>query len=614
MNRKADARRISRHIIIALKMAKPGDLPYRLYEWATKEMQFRPPPSCPRMPTIENFRTLTMGGNNAKVWKYVIENVASTKKLSKIRGNLSLCEEEQQLITLNEENEMKKKKIEKLKQEIRYLETDGKQLEEELFESDATLSDAYTELFNLKKKSVLLSQFSAQSKKQMSVFNCLQQQISEKLADSQNVSDKEARLYYCVNSSNKTETSCQKNVRENIEKIYKDLLDMHQNNQALKKYEDQASNGSTPNQILQQNVDQQILESQKSHIMKDINTKNLQTQNQKDKLQVEEMLKVANALLQEILDDDPQKMSMAKDLLQREVQAAGLEASMSCLEKETCRLREELLKGDGEKKLLEKKQERIENMQTLIQKKSDLIQDLYEDFYSSKSELDNGHIQMVNFVKEKLVPHKESVRHFEGDLKNVVTDEVTKFLDASLPHLMTVDVNGCKIPRTELSINQLNPDFVLNSENCLRGILRAVDFPMFKAPEHILAHISQLKANIMKNQLIQNLATDATSNQSDSGNEVEIIEKLEKLFEMLNQSEHEIQTSIHQNLKQNLKKVVSDINSLSVLKRRIEEWETQPAQHAVPWVKVNGSTFDQWMERWKVAVAQLRQYQVADLC
>ncbi|XP_014771825.1 HAUS augmin-like complex subunit 5 [Octopus bimaculoides] len=568
-------------------MTKPGDLPYRLYEWATKEMQFRPPPSCPRMPTIENFRTLTMGGNNAKVWKYVIENVASTRKLSKIRGNLSLCEEEQQLIALNEENGKKKKKIEKLKQEIRYLETDVKQLEEELFESDATLSDANAKLFNLKKKSVLLSQFSAQSKKQMSVFNCLQQQISERLTDSENVFDKEASLYYCVNSSNKTETSCQKNVRENIEKIYKDLLDMHQNNQALwnqddkeilqrnwqetvestmgkfsasnimetlinmtnaascslsqktteldfeaelsklkKKYEDQTSNSSTSNQILQQNVYQLISESQKSHIMNHINTKNLQTQNQKDKLQVEEMLKVANAFLEEILDDDPQKMLMAKELLQREVQVAGLEASMCCLEKETCRLREELLKGDGEKKLLEKKHERIENMQMLIQKKSDLIQDLHQDFYSSKSELDNGHIQMVNFVEEKLAPHKESVRHFEGDLKNAITDEVTKFLDVSLPHLMTVDVNGCKIPRTELSINQLNPDFVLNSKNCLREILRAVDFPMFKAPEHILSHISQLKADIMKNQLVQNLATDATSKQSDSGNEVEIIEKL----------------------------------------------------------------------------------------
>ncbi|GAB1601945.1 hypothetical protein Ahia01_000473100 [Argonauta hians] len=582
-------------------------------------------------------------------------------------------EEKEQLTDLNEENERKRKEIEKMRQEIKYLETHLNRTQEEILVADASLSEANTKLFQTKQKTALLKHYSVQSNQQMSVFDCLSEQITKHFTDSEKLLDKEKPVFYCLNSAIKTETACQKNVRENVEKIFCSLQSFIQNqNNSFHKAEDlesvervwqknvkstleqfrasdilealtnMADNAtSTLNQKVlhfdyeeelskikkrydeekkgtgdSSNLDiyQLMSDGQKSHILNYINTKTLLADSQKDKVQLQDALTQCNDLIENLLREEPQKLTMAKDLLQREVKAAAVGASTNCIEKEISRLKEEVAQGEAEKKLLDKKYEQIRNMESLIQRRMDVIKQVLQDSYILQENLNNNCIQTSNHVEENLQPHKESVQNFVSDLKNAITDEVNKFLDVSLPRLMTVDIDGSYISKSELSINQMNPDFVLNPNNYLREIAKAVDFPAFKSPESMLSHICQLKVDVMKSQLARNLSATAPSRRRfDSGKEVENIEKLNGLVQAVGQSEEQLKTTVHSQLRDNLKTVTNDIGAVAMLKQRVEEWEKQPAQYCVPWVQVGGLTFDQWLERWKVAATQLRQHKAKDL-
>lgn len=641
-------------------MAKSGDISSRLYEWATKEMQFRPPPSCPRMPTADDFRLLTRG-HMTEVWKYIVQNTVSVKTLTKIRGNLKLNKQRESFAALEAENEEKSLKVKKLQLEIEHLEKDLKQMKQQILYTEGELTKNNAELLNQKKKTVLLQEFSAQVNEQMKICNYLEQEVLKKMMVYDKMQDSQKPVYYSSNSVSKVETACQKAVRECIERIQVDLNQMNlpgrplrqrtldnckeswqqkldpillkfsafeiidalvkvtlESVQQLKEKttqidikQDVAELKSTFERpgapSLLQSVHQLITEGHRAHLCRFMETEKLANRTREIRQQMQNLQNTIDMNLEEIFSEDPEKLATARELMNLELQNVIHDAALECIEEQSSRLKTEINKADVQKEILQKKHEQIQTFESVVQRKNDKIKQLRKTYLQSQKQLENSHRQVFEYARSSFCSHYPNTQCLVEKLSHFVAAEAERFSLISLPHLMMAETDeGEKVPLMDLSINQLNPDLDTTAQKTLYSIMAHLQIPIFMAPEYILVHCSKLKAAISQAESSRQLTLVAAESPVIKTADLEAIQHIQDLIKELGVSEEMHLKQCDAKLQEELKKAEANLASCAMLKHRLDEWEHQPAQYCVPWIKVNDLTFDQWKERWTVASTQLR--------
>ncbi|KAM3620011.1 uncharacterized protein V6R79_017049 [Siganus canaliculatus] len=293
----------------------------------------------------------------------------------------------------------------------------------------------------------------------------------------------------------------------------------------------------------------------------------------------------------------------ADDLHNDSLALSALEVELQCVMKAAARdhLRDQCVQLDQHAR---SRQEALRNLRSqwqsildfrqLVDLRQEHIRGLIKGNSSAKIELIRLQKELHEFVKDKFVPQFEDVTTAANGIRNAISKEVRQFGVVSLFALDRRTVEGMhRVPASWLSINRLqSPTF--------STLCQSLAFPLYRAPEMLCSQTrsQQLELRFLR-QLQQRHLTS--------------LQKIQKEAELLHASDQKALLSrILEEDQKLLKSLVPRVRSLTQrcaqglsygdqVKNAISYWWEKPAQHVLPEISKGGLSYQQWLQRWKLA-------------
>ncbi|GAA6214073.1 HAUS augmin-like complex subunit 5 [Lates japonicus] len=236
----------------------------------------------------------------------------------------------------------------------------------------------------------------------------------------------------------------------------------------------------------------------------------------------------------------------------------------------------------------------ILDFRQLVVLRQEQIRGLIKGNSTAKMELIHLHRELQEFVQGKLVPQFGDVTTAASSLRNSISKEARQFGLVSLLALDRRTVEGMqRIPASWLSIHRLQ-------SSTFSSMCQSLAFPLYKAPEDLCfqARSQQLELRFLRQLLQFHSAT---------------LQKIQKEAETLHASDQKAMLfRVVEEDQKLLKSLVPRVRGLTQrcaqglsygdqVKTAISYWWDQPAQHVLPEVNKGGMTFQQWLQRWKLA-------------
>uniref|UniRef100_A0A8C4HNW7 HAUS augmin-like complex subunit 5 n=1 Tax=Dicentrarchus labrax TaxID=13489 RepID=A0A8C4HNW7_DICLA len=222
------------------------------------------------------------------------------------------------------------------------------------------------------------------------------------------------------------------------------------------------------------------------------------------------------------------------------------------------------------------------------------IRGLIKGNSTAKTELIRLHTELQDFVQDKLVPQFEDITTAATSLRNFISKEARQLGMVSLLALDRRTVEGLqRVPASWLSIHRLqSPTF--------SSLCQSLAFPLYRAPEELCSHTrsQQLELRFLRQLLQLHSAT---------------LQKIQKEAEQLHASDQKALLSrVMEEDQKLLKTLVPRVRGLTQrcaqglsygvqVKTAISYWWEKPAQHVLPEVSKGGLTYQQWLQRWRLA-------------
>lgn len=292
-------------------------------------------------------------------------------------------------------------------------------------------------------------------------------------------------------------------------------------------------------------------------------------------------------------------LNLARSLVDLEVELAAKRAELQCLSQEANLLRENIADALREKEILFVKYQKIQDFKEIANKKQELIQVIVRQNMNARSRLESQREELFRYIKKSSESHHMEARLLKEDLHGFVNKEVDKFASLDLPQLLFCDSSdrALKVAVTDMSIHQTG---ALTAREAMNQVLHRLDFRAFQAPELLVWSCIELKRKIQK---LQKLSAPLKIHDQDG----ESIKQIAGLCERVKDQDKALLERTLPVLQQRLHKTGAALTDCSMVSERIQEWWEQPAQHTVPWVKVDQNTLQQWHTRWTVLSTKYRQ-------
>ncbi|XP_069555162.1 HAUS augmin-like complex subunit 5 isoform X1 [Brachyistius frenatus] len=236
----------------------------------------------------------------------------------------------------------------------------------------------------------------------------------------------------------------------------------------------------------------------------------------------------------------------------------------------------------------------ILDFRQLVMLRQEQIRGLIKGNSTAKTQLIRLHRELQEFIQAELVPQFEDVTTAANSLRNSISKEARQFGTISLLSLDRRTVEGIqRIPALWLSIHRLqSPTF--------SNLCHSLTFPLYKAPEELFSQScsQQLELRFLR-QLFQLLSAT--------------LQKIQKETEQLHASDQKALLSrVMEEDQKLLKSLVPRVRGLThrcaqglsygdQVKTAICYWWDKPAQHVLPEISKGGLTFQQWLQRWRLA-------------
>ncbi|XP_045899329.1 HAUS augmin-like complex subunit 5, partial [Micropterus dolomieu] len=238
--------------------------------------------------------------------------------------------------------------------------------------------------------------------------------------------------------------------------------------------------------------------------------------------------------------------------------------------------------------------QRILDFRKLVVLRQEQIRGLIKGNSTAKTELIRLHTELQEFIQGKLVPQFEDVTTAANSLRNSISKEARQLGMVSLLALDCRTVEGMqRIPASWLSIHRLqSPTF--------SSLCQSLAFPLYRAPEELCSQTrsQQLELRFLRQILQLHSAT---------------LQKIQKEAESLHASDQKALLSrVVDDDQKLLKALVPRVRGLTErcaqglsygdqFKTAVSYWWERPAQHVLPEVSKGGLTFQQWLQRWRLA-------------
>ncbi|XP_076438441.1 HAUS augmin-like complex subunit 5 isoform X2 [Babylonia areolata] len=251
---------------------------------------------------------------------------------------------------------------------------------------------------------------------------------------------------------------------------------------------------------------------------------------------------------------------------------------------------------------------KIQDFQELANAKQNLIQVVAKQNAGAKSRLAAQHVDVTDYISRSIPTHPMETQMLTAGLSGTVVQEVNKLSALSLPYLLHLHLDSeTKRGLLDMSINFTTHPTAISVRQPLLSALSHLHFPLHKAGECVLKQCLALKEQQQSHQQWTQTQTALCSSvQLSTGVHTDLDNLAELCDKVKNKDQQELEKLLPV-LQKRLNKAARASTKCIKVKDFVQAWWEQPAQFSTPWVTMEGLTFQQWFNKWKIIVTNIRQ-------
>ncbi|XP_059359769.1 HAUS augmin-like complex subunit 5 [Carassius carassius] len=239
----------------------------------------------------------------------------------------------------------------------------------------------------------------------------------------------------------------------------------------------------------------------------------------------------------------------------------------------------------------------VMDFRQLVDRRQEQIRRLIKGNSTVKTELTRVHAEVGQFVQEQLNPQLGSVIKASSELRNSVSQGAKLFSCVALAALnRRVIKGGQKPPAAQLSIHRMqSPAF--------HKLCQSLSFPMYMAPEELWSQAAVLRLELRNLRRLLQLFSESSVDLQKLTAQLPSPDQ-QTLVQRVKMVDDEILQTLLPRARELTQRCSKGLLYTEQVKTAITHWWEQPGQFALPEMQREGLTFQQWLQRWKLATKE----------
>ncbi|XP_016327185.1 HAUS augmin-like complex subunit 5 [Sinocyclocheilus anshuiensis] len=201
------------------------------------------------------------------------------------------------------------------------------------------------------------------------------------------------------------------------------------------------------------------------------------------------------------------------------------------------------------------------------------------------------------FVQEKLNPQFGSVIKASSELRNSVSQGAKHFSCVALAALNRRAMKGGqKLPAAQLSIHRIQ-------SSAFHKLCQSLSFPMYMAPEELWSQAAVLRLELRHLRRLLQLFSESSADLQKLTARLPSPDQ-QTLVQRVKMVDDEILQTLLPRARELTQRCSKGLLYTDQVKTAITHWWEQPGQFALPEMQREGLTFQQWLQRWKLATKE----------
>ncbi|XP_058641420.1 HAUS augmin-like complex subunit 5 isoform X2 [Onychostoma macrolepis] len=288
---------------------------------------------------------------------------------------------------------------------------------------------------------------------------------------------------------------------------------------------------------------------------------------------------------------------VSRCVFELEMEAVKQSAVRDNIREQCAQLQLQAREGQDAIRTLQAQWQRVMDFRQLVDRRQEQIRRLIKGNSTVKTELTRVHAEVGQVVQEKLSPQFGSVIKASSELRNSVSQGAKHFSCVALAALnRRVMKGGQKPPAAQLSIHRIqSPAF--------HKLCQSLSFPMYMAPEELWSQAAVLRLELRNLRRLLQLFSESSADlqkltaQLPSPDQQTLVQRVKMVDE-------EILQTLLPRARELTKRCSKGLIYTDQVKTAITHWWEQPGQLALPEMQREGLTFQQWLQRWKLAAKE----------
>ncbi|KAM9475963.1 HAUS augmin-like complex subunit 5 isoform 1-T2 [Clarias gariepinus] len=298
-----------------------------------------------------------------------------------------------------------------------------------------------------------------------------------------------------------------------------------------------------------------------------------------------------------ILGQDDLVNPTARSVFELEMQAVRQTAVRDSVREQVTLLQQENREKREALRSLHTQWQSIMDFRQLVDVRQEQIRSLIVGNSSMKTELTRVHSELRAFVGEKLSPQFGAVIRAAGELRNSVSQEAKLFNSVCLAALDRRIIEGERTPVDQLSMYRGNAP-------ALHAIHQSLSTPLYMAAESLFSQAVSQKLQLRFLRRLLQLRTDCLTDVQNRTAQLPAPNQ-QALLQRVKAEDAELLQSLLPRVQELTQRCSKGVAYTKQVDTAITHWWEQPAQFALPDMQQDGLTFQQWLQRWKLATKEL---------
>ncbi|GAA6076016.1 HAUS augmin-like complex subunit 5 [Tachysurus ichikawai] len=298
-----------------------------------------------------------------------------------------------------------------------------------------------------------------------------------------------------------------------------------------------------------------------------------------------------------ILGKDNLDNSTARNVLELQLQVVRQAAVRDSMREQCAQLQLENREKREALRSLHTQWQSIMDFRQLVDVRQEQIRSLIKGNSTLKTELTRVHQESRQFVCEKLGPRFGAVIRSANELRNSVSQEAKLFNSVCLAALDRRIVDGERIPADQLSLYRVNSP-------ALQAVRQSLCTPIYMAPELLFSQAVSQRLQLRFLRRLLQLRTDTLTDVQNRSAQLPAPNQ-QALLQCVKAEDSDLLHTLLPRVQELTQRCSKGLAYASQVNAAITHWWEQPAQFALPDMQQEGLTFQQWLQRWKLATKEL---------